>query len=360
MGDFKFNHGRIGYFGLTDSIIEMIDGTRIWIKACNLLFDDEKVKEALKRALNRGVALFILTNLEGATGGSLRNKKYGKKKKEVQTTQAYSHVKTLGDLSDEGAYVSGLDGLHAKFLLTDTGKGVVTSVNFTYNSTSKITEMGLFIDGKEFDELEEVFDYLFLRPDRFKFEKTDDYYNYETVGQSIDSDQLPRGSNLRLNLGPTARGGGKALENAHRFDLRDEIFSIINSAKPGEELYIATYSLIPDAKDQNGKSLARALIEAHKRGVKIFLLKRSEKEEDEKDHKKNKKKKSFLPDGLKMFLHDDNHGKAVVSQSRGIIFTGNLTPESFESGFDIGVVLDGDQIDETRNFIKEIIKETIL
>lgn len=348
MGDFKYNHGSKGYFGLTDSIIEMMDEARLWIKACNLLFDDIRVKEALLRAIDRGLAVFILTNLEGATGGFSRNKKSGKKKKEVQSAQSYTHVKTLGELSEEGAYVSGLDGLHAKFLLTDKGQGLITSVNFTFNSTSKITEMGIYVKGREFDELEEVFDYLFQRPDKFKFEKTDEYYNYEKVSKNIDSDELPRASKLRLTLGPTKRGGGNALENAHRFDLRDEIFSIITSARSGEELYIATYSLIGNAMGPEGKTLFEVIKEAKNRGVKIHILKR----------RTDATEKGFLPGGIKMFLHNDNHGKAVLTNDRGIIFTGNLTQESFESGFDVGVVLEGSQIDEIRNFIKEIIKET--
>ena len=63
---------------LTEEVVRQIKEAKTWIKACNLLFDDADIREALIEALTRGVALFILTNLEGSTGEVYTNNLLGK------------------------------------------------------------------------------------------------------------------------------------------------------------------------------------------------------------------------------------------------------------------------------------------
>ena len=58
--------------------------------------------------------------------------------------------------------------------------------------------------------------------------------------------------------------------------------------------------------------------------------------------------------GVFINYHKDNHAKAVLTPRRGIIFTGNLTTESFENGFDLGVCLTPAQIAETISFINKL------
>lgn len=344
MNEIIYNSGVDKCFNLTESIIAMIQNARKWVKACNLFFDDPNIREVLSDALSRGVAVFILTNLQGTTAGRERNRKSSKIKKEAQSTQSFAHTESISYLYDEGAHISGLDGLHAKFLLIDDGTGIVTSVNFTQNSTSKITEAGVLVSDKEFNELEEIFDYLFVRPDKYRFANNGTHYYFERSGQPIDTDIISRNSKVRLTLGPTNRGTGFALQNAKCFDLRDEIFSIITDTQPGENLYIATYSLEGDATSSDGTTLHWALQDAKKRGVRLHIVQR------------DKNKKNSLK-GIYVHYHHDNHAKLVVSSQRGILFTGNLTNESFGHGFDLGVILTDEQIDEAKKFIKKLINE---
>lgn len=325
---------------LTQEVVRQIREAKIWIKACNLLFDDSGIRAALIDALSRGVALFILTNLEGATGEEFVHKSSGKRKSSQQSTQDLLHSASIKGLYDAGAHISGLDGLHAKFLLTDANCGFITSLNFTPNSIDKISELGVKLGSEEYKELEEVFDHIFLRPDRYRFASYESHFTYERPSEEIDSDQLSRMSRIKMTLAKTTRGKSEALANCDIHDLRDEIFDIIKSSEPGEDLYLATYSLEPNAKDANGVSLAKHLLDAQRRGVRLHIVMREEKKQVIK--------------GIPICYHKDNHAKVVLTPSRGIIFTGNLTTESFESGFDLGVCLSPDQIAESITFINKL------
>lgn len=329
---------------LTRQVVSQINNAKVWIKACNLFFDDSDIREAFLRALGRGVAIFILTNLDGATGEVYTKRSKGKKWHVAQKTQNFMHSASLSKLYDAGAHISGLDGLHAKFILTDAGTGLITSLNFTPNSTKSISELGVCVKGKESEELEEIFDLIFLRPDQYRFASQGSHFIYERPSETIDDSILSRMSNVKMTLAPTERGSGNALSDCNIHDLRDEIFDIINSAVPGEDLYIATYSLHANAISADGQTIEDALTQAKKRGVNLKVLMR-------KDNYKFMK-------GLFVNLHEDNHAKAVLTSKRGIIFTGNLTTESFEHGFDLGITLTQQQIADTKIFIDKLIEQT--
>lgn len=329
---------------LTDEVIRQIRTAKTWVKACNLLFDDPNILKELSDALGRGVAVFILTNLEGVSGEVYTEISTGKKRHAKQTTQNLFHSQAIKQLYRAGAHISGLDGLHAKFLLSDTGNGLITSLNFTPNSVDKISELGIMLTGKEFDETEEIFDHLFLRPDRFRFASYDTHFSYERPSDTIDSDHLSRLSKIKMTLAPTDRGHGGALAECNIHDLRDEIFDIINSTEKGECLYVATYSLDSGAVGPNAEKLSDVLINAKKRGVRLKIVMREDKKQ--------------IVKGIFIHYHKDNHAKVVMNAKRGILFTGNLTTESFENGFDLGVTLAPEQISEARIFIDKLIEQT--
>lgn len=342
MNGIFYNNG--SYRELTNELLRQIDEAKTWIKACNLFFDDTDIREALLKAAERGVAIFILTNLQGVTGERRRDKVSGKIKQDAQSTQGLFHSASLKKLYNAGAHISGLDGLHAKFMLTDANYGIITSLNFSPNSTNKISELGVVISDTEYKELEEVFDYLFLRPDKFRFADRGSHFSYERPSETIDDKQLSMLSKIKMTLGPTDRGLGLALADCNCHDLRDEIFQIIEDTNQGESLYIATYSLNQNAKGPNGETIGAVLKRTQKRGAVVNVVMREDKKE--------------YINGISISYHEDNHAKAVLNEHKGIIFTGNLTAESFKNGFDLGVVLTKEQIEETREFIKKLINQT--
>lgn len=217
---------------------------------------------------------------------------------------------------------------------------IITSLNFTPNSINKISELGVKLGKDEYNELEEVFDHIFLRPDLYRFSSYDSHFTYERPSEEIDCDQLSRMSRIKMTLAKTSRGRSEALADCDIHDLRNEIFDIIKSTEAGEDLYLATYSLEPNAKDADGVSLGKHLLDAKRRGVRLHIVMREEKKQTIK--------------GVFINYHKDNHAKAVLTPRRGIIFTGNLTTESFENGFDLGVCLTPAQIAETISFINKL------
>ena len=52
---------------LTHSIKELIKRSTKYIKACNFLFQDKEIIELLQQACDRGVAVFIISNVESET-----------------------------------------------------------------------------------------------------------------------------------------------------------------------------------------------------------------------------------------------------------------------------------------------------
>lgn len=354
MSDIIFNHGKDR--SLTSHIIKIIKEAKVWIKACNLFFDDAQVKKALEEACSRGVALFILTNLQGTSHEKNKNKKKGKANVESQSSQNFAHADSLSDLYNSGAHISGLDGLHAKFLLVDGVTGVLTSANFTHNSTSKISEIGVCVSGDDFDDLEEIFDLLFVRPDKFHFANNETHFTYERPVEPIDPEALRPSERIRMTLASTDRGSGRALEKCDVHSLKDEIIDIINSAQPEEDLCLVTYSFVRETDNgKNGAMLKKALSEAKDRGVNIRIVMRAEKPDNKGNAKTGRPHTMW---GIPVTAHPDNHAKVVMTGNRGILFTGNLTEESFQSGFDLGILLDADQMKDTANFIGLLIQDT--
>ncbi len=348
MKEIYYNLGKSNTFILTHTIIDMIDKAEKWVKACNLYFDDVDIRDAFVRALKRGVAVFVLTNLQGASFGKGKNRITGKMQQSAQTVQNFAHARSLDKLFEEGAHISGLDGLHAKYLLTETS-GIVTSANFTPNSISRISEAGVKVTGKEYDVLEGIFDYIFLRPDKYRFARNDSFYSYERPANPINTDELPRDSGIRITLGSTNRETGFALQQATCFDLRDEIFDIINSSDRDDSLFVITYSLNLKATDGEGKTLYRSLLDAMNRGVDLHIVRRKNLQAGEREFEMK------LP--FKIWNHPDNHAKLVFNSKRGILMTGNLTEESFLHGFDVGVMLSSDQIESAKQFAQILLSE---
>lgn len=65
---------------LTNRIFELIGNAKSYIKTGNFFFQDPKLNEALIMAAERGVAIFVISNLRG---DEERGKKYMKRDKEV-------------------------------------------------------------------------------------------------------------------------------------------------------------------------------------------------------------------------------------------------------------------------------------
>ena len=149
-----------GKDALTQAFLELIEKSRSNIKIANFFFQYKGVVDAIARALDRGVAVFVLSNI--------RAKKYNKKstKDGLQNDTTFFN---LTELSYSGAHIGLLNDLHAKFLIADSKEAIVGSANFKAASLKYKSESGLRIIGEDIRALEYVFESLYCNADKSVF-----------------------------------------------------------------------------------------------------------------------------------------------------------------------------------------------
>ena len=150
---------------LTQSIKDLIKGSTKYIKACNFLFQDKDIIELLHQASDRGVAIFIISNI--------RLNDYSEDE-ENKDDNSNTTLPNLNALKEIGCHVHLLTELHAKFIIGDGMQGIVMSANFSANSLDKNTETGIPVFGAELSDLEYVFEKLYLSSDISDIEKTNE------------------------------------------------------------------------------------------------------------------------------------------------------------------------------------------
>ena len=334
---------------LTDSIIETIRGAQQYIKTGNFLFQDENIISELREALNRGVAVFILSNTPELERDLAKNSD----DKEVNM-----HLVNLKKLHRRGAHCRSLDDLHAKFIISDGVRGLLMSANFAPTSLENNIETGLLLDAPELKELEYTFDILYINSDTYLQESDERHQSIRakspvsrsafdkdhitsrlrlTVAQNVDVDEdSPRVTNLRYC-------------NVHT--IYEDIVRIIDRAQ--DYLYIVTWHFkalkqLPEFVD--------AVKRAIDRGVWVFLY--SNTGQLNFSHDESLRQIAFLESiGCKSKGDDSNHSKCVISESEGIVFTANIDGiHGMKTGFEVGCALQGEELETARKYVNHLIE----
>lgn len=219
---------------LTNRIFELIGNAKSYIKTGNFFFQDPKLNEALIMAAERGVAIFVISNLRG---DEERGKKYMKGDKEV-SSETDPHIPHLHELHRKGIHVHLSNDLHAKFLIADGEEGLIMSANYTPNSLYGNPENGVDIIDKELDDLEYLFDVLFMNQD-IVLSEDGDKYRYLLTSKPIDSN-LFKDIGKKSKLIFTAKSSKNNLQNCSYTSIYTTIAEVINSAK--EYLIMVSWS----------------------------------------------------------------------------------------------------------------------
>ena len=241
---------------LTEGIKKVIREAKTYIKACNFLFQDKDIIQLLKEAAKRGVAIFIISNIrlqdyqEDSAGNNYVN----------DTT-----LPNLNDLKLLGCHVHLLKELHAKFIISDGEQGIIMSANFASNSINKNTETGVFVYEEELEDLEYVFEKLYLSSDITDIDRNE-YRNI--LSKHVNYVKLDVTQHLKSGTKFTIRSI-KADNNLYHSNVKtiyDSILEIIKGSK--QYLYIVTWHF------KALKELPGFLYEienAIKKGVKVVL-----------------------------------------------------------------------------------------
>lgn len=338
MGKYLINWGKESRTEITDELLSLIASAQKNIKIGNFIFEYKEIVEGLKTAMDKDVAVFVLSNpLDGKE-------------------DAYkSHNDNLIQLASLGAHVRYLDDLHAKFVICDDIKGIVTSANNNENSLSRNSETGVIIQEQEAVQLSRVFNKLFLNADitqisndtltRVKSRQVNREFN-------IDEKTLLE-SRLRITINSKRETNlkGKAITNLYK-----EIVNIIDRAE--KECFIVTWHF-DCALDKRKKykliEFIESLNKAKERGVKITLYS-NVKDTNPSQKTKNQpslKLLSKITDDI--YGDDNNHSKCVITESEGIVFSANIDPIGLETGFEVGVILSEDERSAALNHIHNLI-----
>lgn len=332
---------------LTNRIFELIRTAKSYIKTGNFFFQDSKLNEALIEASNRGIAVFIISNLRG---DEERGKIYRNLKDRV-AAETNPHLPHLHELHRKGMHVHLSNDLHAKFLIADGEQGIIMSANYTVNSLYGNPENGVDIKGEELKDLEYLFDILFMNQD-IRLGEDDDKYQYTSTSKPIAADKFDSiGSKSRIVF--TAKSQKHNLRLCNYTSLYTTIADVINSAK--KNLYIVSWSYRNIDKLHYIREAIRAAIQ---RGVKITIFYSDKMQSSKLTLTEKELKKLVGKDKFESYCRKlpANHSKCVLTESKGILFTANIDGNAgLLSGFEIGCKLNEKQRKKAIERINEIL-----
>lgn len=345
MSSFLFNDSKNQI--LTKKIVEMIDSACSYIKTGNFLFQDPVVINALCDALDRGIAVFIISNIPEHDAHMASQEEGG---------YVNTHEANLKRLRRKGAHCRGLDDLHAKFILRDGKEGLLMSANFSPNSVKGNIETGVILGEDERNDLEYTFNKLFLNSDVQGLSGTSEITQISRTRSVIDDDTFEgvgMNSGLRLTIASNMKKGHYAtnLRNCVVTTIYQSILDIIDDAE--ETLDIVTWHF--NALNRLPK-FEMAVKDAISRGVIVRLYSNSKG-----PHPNLQKSLNCISEleriGCKSFGDDNNHSKCVMSESKGIIFTANIDGNhGLTNGFEVGCVLEDEALDEMREFVESLFE----
>ena len=325
---------------LTDRIFQLIRGAQKYIKTGNFFFQDKKIQEELLEAAHRGVAIFVLSNLTGNEGF-------------IRTTkdEADPHIPHLHELQRHGAHVHLCKELHAKFLISDGEEGLIMSANYTPDSLYGNPENGVDITGKELDDLELIFDTMYLNPDTILKGERDSYV-YKDRNNKINPNRFDRiGTSSRLRM--TASSDTKTnISGCNNHSIYSTILRIVRESEEDIVLVSWSYNQV-----RNLPELKKELKDAIKRGVKVSLYYGTKGIGDRKEKtKKNAIELIGAENEGSILPFTANHAKCINSEKEGLLFTANIDGnKGLLNGFELGCILTETQRNYSIGRISQII-----
>lgn len=324
---------------LTDRIFFLIKTAKRYIKTGNFFFKDPKLHEALIEAAERGVAIFVLSNLTG--------------NERERTTKEDNdpHIPNLHELNSHGVHVRLCKELHAKFLISDGLEGIIMSANYTRDSLYGNPENGVDIKNKELSDLELIFDLMYLSPDTVLI-GNENTYGYKDRNNPINPDRLEHiGKDSRLRM-TAASITNTNLSLCNYTSIYESIINIIKNSEDAILIVSWSYNQINKLPE-----LKNAIKEAINRGVKVSLF-YGDKATPERIERTRRNALELIGEENKSQLikFSDNHAKCIISEKEGFLFTSNIDGyKGLLEGFELGCILTEKQRLETIKRISQII-----
>ena len=229
-------------------IIELIRSSKSSIKLCSFIITDLEIYTEIEKVLkNTNVAVFILTQLDGSKfSTSLLSEE------EMVENFNQVHLDIVKKLYSNGAHVRATRTAHAKFLISDREKGLLTSANMTTPSLTNNPETGIFIsDTKSLNHLDRLFDEIFQNGTQYTR-----FITANSNKQFIVSRKQNISENTTILKTKTKL---KFTFEDHQHSLYEEIVKTIENTSG--DVFLSTYSIV-------GLNIIPEFIEAIKSVIK--------------------------------------------------------------------------------------------
>ena len=289
-----------------DELIAALDAAAEMALLSSFLLADDRLAEAMVRASQRGVRLYVLTASEQRIGKVVREDEV------FEQRMADQHKKLLDSLAGK-VLLRSAEHIHAKFLVVDPAsptraRAWLSTANFN-KALEDSVELGVMLDVAGARELAACFHWAFwceaereLRPPRRLV---------EIRPKHPAAPPRPEGNTVHATL----RDGTA---------LRDRVVALIHGAR--REILVASYGLAAD------HPAVQALIEAAKRGVRVTVLTRPRRAVAAGVA-------ALASAGISVVAHDKLHAKALVVDGQALVMSANLEAQGLDRGFEVGAIV---------------------
>lgn len=281
-----------------------VDAAREVVLVASFLLSDRDLADALLRAADRGVRVYILTASEA------RLARLPAEDNEFDARMIEEH-KALLDRLVGRVLLRSAEHFHAKFLVADPAtspRGIVTTANLN-NAVRDNVELGVELSTKAAQSLAAWFSWSFwTEAERELVEKG-------RLAIIKDPPARPRDPGDSAPIIVTTR--------SHQ-QIRDAALHLIQRAK--RRIVVASYGLAAD------HPVVEALVARARAGVKVVLLTRPRPAVRDAALR-------LAEAGAHIFAHDKLHAKAIHTDVGAMIMTANLEPNGLDRSFEVGVLL---------------------
>lgn len=294
-------------------IAKNIKKTKDSIVLCSFLLEKTAITDAILEVVENSVRVYIITASENQLD------KIYELESELEDDRIVEH-KNLLKILRKKCLIRSAPHFHAKYILIDSKNdsrlGFLSSANFTQHAFTNNVEIGIQLNPDQIIDLFNLFCYIFWN------ESKHEYLTEKTL-RSVKKPPKNFLNAPQLN---------HIISPGMSIDFEDILKEVIESSTG--DIYISTYSI--DSKNSIFKLLLNEL--KKKRGVTINI--RPRKNDLEALNK-------LQQAGTKIKGHPLLHFKCLLvdnaKNNKGIIFTGNITEESFGKSHDVGIFLNPQQ-----------------
>ena len=304
---------------LVQALVRAIDGTQEMVVAATFLLADEDVEQALLRAAQRGVRVYLLLATE------TRLEKEPRDDSEFEQRALAEHKRMLETLAG-WALIRSAPSFHAKVVLVDPARGggaFMLTANVTHEALCRNEEIAVELTPSE---SQVVFEHL-----RWAMWEASEHELLEPGRLAAAPPALKRIAK------PSARGGIVATSNEPG-SLRATALEIVRAAE--RAIIVASYGW--DAEHE----LIKALCARAKEGVAVTVLARV--------------RPAAMPallalaeSGAQVVGYRYLHAKAIaIDEGTALVMSANLERHGLDDGFELGVVLEGARAAGLRDILR--------